>query len=84
MRFKTFNIRPTQPAKDASGNLQYEIVKWIDGLSCFVVGFLTRNKQNDWEFRSVGMRYFENWEPGLEKYIATYCDLIDVCVESEE
>ena len=85
MRFKNFEIRQTRPSKDSNGNREYEIVKWQDdGSYCFVVGFLTRKRRREWEFRSVDMRYFDNWELGLEQYITAYCDLADACIVDDE
>lgn len=85
MRFKNFEIRPTRPSKDSNGNREYEIVKWQDdGSYCFVVGFLTRKRRREWEFRSVGMRYFDNWELGLEQYVVAYCDLADACIMDDD
>lgn len=85
MRFKNFEVRPTQPEKDADGNLQYEVVKWhATGGSCSVIGFLTRDGKEDWEFRSVGMRYFRDREDGLEDYIVAYCHLVDACLDDDE
>ena len=85
MRFKDFEVRPTQPEKDADENLQYEVVKWhATGGSCFVIGFLTRDGNEDWEFRSVGMRYFQHRTNGLEEYIMAYCNLIDACLKEEK
>ena len=85
MRFKDFEVRPTQPEKDADGNLQYEVIKWHKtGCSCFVIGFLTRDGKKDWEFRGVGMRYFQHRANGLEEYIMAYCNLIDACLEDNE
>lgn len=85
MRFKNFEIRSTRPSKDSNGNREYEIVKWQDdGSYCFVVGFLTRKRRREWDFRSVGMRYFDNWELGLEQYVVAYCDLVDACIVDDE
>ena len=85
MRFKQFEVRPTQPVQDDKGRLQYEVVKWHPSQEyCWVIGFLTRDHREDWDFRSVGMRYFRDREEGLEKYIMSYCDLVDSCIEDEE
>lgn len=85
MRFKSFEIRLTRPSTDANGHREYEIVKWQDdGSYCFVIGFLKRERRHDWEFRSVGMRYFEYRELGLEQYITAYCDLADACIVDDE
>lgn len=85
MRFKNFEARPTHPEKDSDGNLQYEVVKWHETKSyCWVIGFLTRRGPDNWEFRSVGMRYFRDREDGLEDYIVTYCHLVDACLDDDE
>lgn len=46
---------------------------------CFVVAFLSIGKDNEWEFRSVGLRYLENRIEGLDEYILAYCKLIETC-----
>lgn len=47
---------------------------------CFVIAFLEYNeKEPCWEFRSVGLRYLEYREDGLEDYIQAYLRLLDVC-----
>lgn len=80
-KFKDFEFRPSHPDQDAKGNSVYEIVKWNGGgATCFTVAILTRDVSGDWEFRSVGMRYFKHWEKGLERYIPACCDLVDVCM----
>ena len=85
MRFKNFEARPTHPEKDSSGYLQYEVVKWHKTKSyCWVIGFLTRRGPDNWEFRSVGMRYFRDREDGLEYYIVAYCHLVDACLDDDE
>lgn len=46
---------------------------------CFVVSFLTIDKDDEWDFHSVGLRYLENRVNGLENYIMAYCKLIEAC-----
>lgn len=84
MRFKNFEARPTHPGKDSDGNLQYEVVKWHETHNfCWVIGFLTCKGIGRWDFRSVGLRYFDDREDGLEEYLKAYCNLIDVCLDDE-
>lgn len=84
MKFKQFEFRPSQPDYNADGHQVYELVKWNEGdLSCFTIAMLARRADDDWEFRSVGMRYFKHWEYGLERYISACCDLVDACTVDE-
>lgn len=85
MKFKQFEFRPAQPDHNANGNRVYEVVKWHDDdLSCFTIALLTRRTDGDWEFRSVGMRYFKHWEYGLKRYFSACCDLVDACLVDED
>lgn len=89
MRFKNFEIR-----KCVGVNAQhhdFELVKWSDkpfeGTGkpfCWVVGFFTYNKKEPcWEFKSVGMRFFEDYEHGLVEYIKKVMELVDLIKERE-
>lgn len=70
MRFNNFEIKKID-------NNRYELVKW-DGDSCFTIAFIAYNdKENDWDFESVGMRFIEYYESGLCDYIKHYMALID-------
>lgn len=70
LRFNDFEIRKLDDNR-------YELVKW-NGDSNFTIAFITHNdKENDWEFESVGMRFIEYYEGGLCDYIKHYIALID-------
>lgn len=59
--------------------------KKIRDLFCYVIAFLEYNdKEPCWEFRSVGLRYLEDREDGLEEYIQAFTRLIDACRNKDE
>lgn len=71
MRFNDFEIKKIN-------NNRYELVK-RNGDSNFTIAFITYDdKENDWNFESVGMRFIEYYEGGLCDYIKHYMALIDV------
>lgn len=71
MRFNNFEIIKLNDNR-------YELVKW-NGNSNFTIAFITYDdKENDWNFESVGMRFIEYYEGGLCDYIKHYMALIDV------
>jgi len=75
MRFKQFEIRQLK-TKD-----EYELVKWSeDSSSCYVIAFIKWNAHEVWfDFKSVGTRYLEDREDGLEEFILAYMKVLYVC-----
>lgn len=88
MKFKDFEIRPATTLDGIVPPNRYELVKWQKSgqqCSCFVIAFLEYNeKEPCWEFRSVGLRYLEYREDGLEDYIQAYLRLLDVCRDNDD
>lgn len=70
MRFKDFEMRKINDDK-------YEVVKWTDNY-CITIAFINYDKhEGSWEFESVGMRFIDEYEFGLCKYIEKYMGLVD-------
>lgn len=71
----------------------HEPIKAIDGRtgekkefarSCYSIGKLTwDNKDQNFEFQSVGLRYLENRIDGLEEWILEFCDEMRKELETE-
>jgi hypothetical protein len=90
MRFKQFEIRKPTFIGDGPGEeyfkYNFDLVKWADDNSyCWSIGHLEYNrKESCFEFRSVGSRYFECREPGLEEWVMKWCELKEIEYEYEE
>lgn len=89
MRFKNFAIRkPTligEPPTEDYYKYNFDLVKFsADNLSCFSIGYLRYRKGGDgFKFESVGLRYLEEREDGLEEFILKWCKLQEMIIESE-
>lgn len=81
MRFKQFEIRkPTllgEPSTEDYYKYNFDIVKWSDDDTwCFSIGTLKWNKkENYFNFKSIGIRYLEEREDGLEEWLVAWCQL---------
>ena len=81
MRFKQFEIRkPTflgSPPTEDYYKYNFDIVRWADDNShCWSIGSLEWNKRElCFEFKSVGLRYLEGREDGLEEWLLKWCEL---------
>lgn len=90
MRFKQFEIRkPTflgNPPTEDYYKYNFNVVKWADNNShCWTIGFLRWNKNESWfKFESVGTRYLEDRESGLEEWLLKWCELKQIEYISEE
>lgn len=90
MRFKQFEIRkPTllgNPPTEDYYKYNFDIVKWSDDNShCWSIGYLRWNKKDDcFEFKSVGTRYLEDREDGLEEWLLKWCELKAIAYKYEE
>lgn len=74
MRFKDFELRKCKE----NGVPMYELVKWfydkeLERELCYVVAFIRTYGEGypkeGWQFESVGMRFIDDYEPGLVEYI---------------
>jgi hypothetical protein len=67
MKFKDFEIRPCHDNR-------YELVKYHKNAStCFVLAFFDWDEKDDyWDFESVGLRYLEHHINGLDEWIIDY------------
>lgn len=83
MSFKDFEIRRTNEEK-----YKFELVKWTrddHGRYCFVVGFLTYDTDGQtFEFESVGLRYMEHYQTGLNDFVLRWCELEELIIDAEE
>lgn len=90
MRFKQFEIRkPTflgNPPTEDYYEYNFDIVKWADDNSyCWSIGSLEWNKKEPcFEFKSVGTRYLEFREDGLEEWLLKWCELKEIEYGYEE
>jgi hypothetical protein len=90
MRFKQFEIRkPTFIGNPPSADYykyNFDIVKWADDNSyCWVIGMLKWNKKEHcFEFESVGTRYLQDREDGLEEWLLKWCELKELEYDYEE
>ena len=94
MRFKNFEIRKCtflgDPPTPDYHKWNFDLVKWAkheesDREYCFSVGRLTWDrKEPGFEFRSVGTRYLEEREDGLEEWLLKWCELKAVEYRYEE
>ena len=90
MRFKQFEIRKPnllcQPSTEDYYKYNFDLVKWADDNSyCWSIGFLTYNHiELCFEFASVGTRYLEDREDGLEEWLLKWCELKETEYRYEE
>ena len=79
IKFKDFEIRPVIRTDNT---IKYDVVKWQKDEGkpyCFSIAFITYNKKEEaCEFRSIGKRYLEYREDGLEEWIMAFMNLIEV------
>ena len=82
VRFKDFEIRFAHLIDGTIITDKYDVVKWQnykDKPSCFSIAFITYNKKEEaCKFESVGKRYLEYREEGLEEWIMAFMNLIEV------
>lgn len=90
MRFKQFGIsKPTflgNPPTEDYYKYNFDVVKWADDNSyCWVIGCLKWNKREPcFEFESVGLRYLQDRENGLEEWLLKWCELKQLEYKYEE
>lgn len=90
MRFKQFEIRkPTmigKPPTEDYYKYNFDVVKWAnDNSHCWSIGFLRWDKKEScFDFESVGIRYLEDREDGLEEWILKWCELKEVEYRHED
>ena len=85
MQFKDFEIRPVKSLDGVIDPKRFELVKWYNHGSCFVVAWLEWNDNEPcFELTSVGLRLVENWVDGLDKFIIKWCEMAEVCMEDDE
>ena len=90
MRYKNFEIRkPTilgKPPTEDYFKYNFDLVKWsADNSYCWSIGFLHYRTNGDgFEFESVGLRYFNDREEGLEEFILRWCEFQAFIIESKE
>lgn len=86
MKFKDFEIRrPTRldVAPENYYKYNFDLVKWDKGQEgkdyCYSIAFLRWNlKEMTFDFESVGTRYLEYREDGLEQWLLQWCKLKEV------
>lgn len=81
MKYKNFEIRPVPKSKEEN---KFELVRWYNNGSCYVLAFIEYDSKSDWSINSVGMRLIEDWEDGLDKYILSWIKLMAVCMEDNK
>lgn len=86
MRFKQFEIRkPTflgNPPTEDYYKYNFDIVKWDDEFS--IATFRWNKKELGFDFESVGTRYLECREDGLEEWLLKWCELKAIEYRYEE
>ena len=82
MKYKNFEIRPVPESQNEN---RFELVNWYKETNCYVLAFIEYNpKTAYWNINSVGMRLIEDWEDGLDKYILSWIELMEVCMRNDE
>lgn len=90
MRFKQFEIRKPSfigdPPTEDYYKYNFSIVKWADDNShCWVIGRLKWDKKEPcFDFESVGTRYLQDREDGLEEWLLKWCELKETEYRYEE
>ena len=92
MKFKDFEIRrPTRLGVVPEDYYKYnfDLVKWDKDKEgkeyCYSIAFLRWNpKELGFNFESVGTRYLEYREDGLEEWLLKWCELKAIEFEHEE
>ncbi len=90
MRFKDFKItKPAflgDPPSEDYDKYHFSVSKLSDDKShVFVIAKLSWNpKENAFDFSSVGTRYLEYREDGLEQWLLKWCELKAIEYEYEE
>jgi hypothetical protein len=79
MKFKDFEIRPCD-------DNSYELVKYHKNAStCFVVAWIIWDEKDEyWEFRSVGLRYLEHHVIGLDEWIIDYLQALSHVLRKDD
>ncbi len=77
MKFKKFEIRNLTDIQGSVVERRFELVKWNDDhSSCWMIGELEYNKkENEFEFKSCGLRYLKYREEGLEEWLIKWSEL---------
>jgi hypothetical protein len=84
MRFKNFEIRKCsfigEPPTSDYHKWNFDVVKWADDNShCWSIGRLEWNRKEPcFEFRSIGTRYLQYREDGLEEWLLKWCEMQEV------
>lgn len=57
--------------------------KKIHDTFCYVVAFIDwNNRESCWEFRSVGLRFLDDYQEGLCEFVRKYLEVLDVVREN--
>ena len=69
----------------------YEVTDWetdekkMSTRSCYAIANIRWNeKEPCWEFKSYGLRFLENYEEGLNKFILMWLEMFDHCNKEED
>ncbi len=81
MKYKNFEIRPVPESKEKN---KFELVRWYNNGSCYVLAFIEYDPKSNWSINSVGMRLIEDWEDGLNEYILSWAKLMEVCMRNDK
>ena len=96
MRFKNFEIRKCtfvgDPPTPDYHKWNFDLVKWdkwndngVEKDYCYSIGRLEYDrKEPGFEFRSIGTRYLEHREDGLEEWLLKWCEMKEVEYRYEE
>jgi hypothetical protein len=93
MKFKNFEIRQCtflgDPPTPDYHKWNFDLVKWekdhIGKDYCFSIGRLKYDrKEPGFDFRSIGTRYLEYREDGLEEWLLKWCELKEIEYGYEE
>jgi len=82
--FKNFSVKPAMTIDGSEVKNKYAI-ECSGRKSNFVIAFIEYDKkESNWDFKSVGTRYLEYRSDGLEKYILTVIELLNMIKTYEE
>ena len=88
MKFRNFEIRPSSRVRIpvSEDHNEFDLVRWMDDNSyCLPIATIKyRQYRDDFSLNSIGLRYLEWREDGLEEFILNWCNLQRIIIERGE
>jgi hypothetical protein len=84
-----YEIKPSTFLSDNPPKNHWDLVKW--GINeygdkyCYVIATMWYNEgEDDWEFKSIGTRFFDEYTSGLTDFVKASISVLECCREKDD